>query len=157
EDGGDDLVSPTLRIGLSKVLDGQALAGDLSIEGYCWFDGIQNVSRAGPPRVALLINGKEVSSQWALLPRFEVDAGDWRRGENTVQLVARLASGATAKTPVQTMHYKPPGDGARPKPRDSCRFTAFDPRWDVAMRSRIQNEQNFGERAAAVFTSNGEA
>jgi uncharacterized protein (DUF1800 family) len=157
DDGGDELLSPPLRIGLSRVLDGQVLAGDLTVEGYCWFEGIQNVSRVGPARVTLVINGREVSSQWALLPRFDVDAACWRRGENTVQLVARLASGATARTPVQTLRFKPPGDAPKGRPRESCRFTAADPRWDSGMRSRIQVEQNFGERAAAAFTSNGEA
>jgi uncharacterized protein (DUF1800 family) len=146
-----------VRIGLNRVLDGQLIAGDLTVDGYCWFEGIEANPPVSPPRVTLLINGEAVADQWSASPRFEVAAGSFKNGKNTVQLTARSASGATAKTPVQTMTYARPGDAPKAAARVFERFTVFDPRWDGDVRARIQREQGTRERAAAAFASNGEA
>jgi uncharacterized protein (DUF1800 family) len=161
DEGADDPMgvgtgSP-LRISLNRVLDGQPIAGDLTIDGYCWFNGMEANPPASPPRVTLLINGEAVADQWTASPRFEIAASAFKSGKNTIQLTARTASGTTVKTPIQTMTYARPGDAPKTAPHAYQRFTVFDPRWDGDIRARLQREQGARERAAAAFTSNGEA
>ena len=152
-----DMISASpIRVAFSRPLDSQPLGGDLVIDAYCWFDGIDSIPRTSPPQVRLLINGQEVASQWCNYPRFEIDAGYFKRGTNTIQLTARLAMGGAATTPVQTLTFDPP-EGQTKSFRPTSRFTVFDPHWNDDITSKIQHEQNFRERAAAAFTHDGEA
>ncbi len=159
--GTDDtggLQPSSLRIALSRVLDGQVLGGDLDIDGTCWFERMEANPPGAPPRVALVVNGEVVSEQWAAAPHFLLDAAHLKPGQNTIQLTAQLASGAKAATPIQKLTWDVPSGTPTHAPKQRFeRFTVFDPRWDADIRPRIQRVQGNKERTAAIFNSNATA
>ncbi len=144
-----------LRIGFVRPLDGNILPGLFEVEGRCWWDGSDRVPA---PVVTLMINGEAALVQRTGAPRFWVDPSHFTAGANRVQLVAALDSGATARTPVQTLHWPAAAAvGDRPPARRHRRFSIHDDRWAPDIRQRLRNAHNPKERRAAGFSSNGEA
>jgi uncharacterized protein (DUF1800 family) len=143
-----------LRIGLARPLDGQILPGLLEVEGRCWWI---DAERTPAPDVTLLVNDRPAGEQRSGAPRFWIDPSFFEPGENRIQLVARAASGQTAATPVQTMHWPEAAGQDRLPPRRHRRFTAHDERWDPGIAGMLDAVHRPKERRAIAFYANGQA
>ncbi|MBC7771190.1 MAG: DUF1800 family protein [Pyrinomonadaceae bacterium] len=157
--------SAPLRITFLRPLEGKPLAGELQVEGVCWSEGLaRDIHPSSVPRVTLLVNGTSISTQRSAAPRFLVDPALWTPGVNTVQLLARLDSGITASSPIQSLTWSDPsGESAKRSasnqdsyPRRFERFTIHDERWSPAIKDLLKNEKNPTELRAASLNSNGE-
>ncbi len=143
-----------LRIAFMQPLDGLPAAGPLEVRGMCWAAGVDpRQSPLGTPLVALEVNGETVSEQRAMAPRFRIDGAHWRRGENTVRMIARLASGAEASTPLQRITF-PDFDPPARQPVRMERYTVHHEGWDASLRDHLTSERGPQERFAARFNSN---
>ncbi len=81
-----------VRIALDQVLEGRSVTGDLLVEGQAWTPGVEGGALAAP-RVALLVNGREMGRQRTFAPRFLVDADEFGDGANTIEMVAWVGEG----------------------------------------------------------------
>ncbi|MDI1290380.1 MAG: DUF1800 family protein, partial [bacterium] len=118
-----------LRVAFERPIDGQCVSGDVRISGRIWWPGIESPS-APAPFASLVINNVEVAKQHAAAPVFEPDSSVWTPGRNTVQIIARLADGSVASTPIQTVTWS--GPVAPVESPHWLRFSSRDPAWTKA-------------------------
>jgi len=130
------------RVALSSVFDRQEATGVVSIEGTCFWDA---ADRTRAPLVRLMVNGVEVSSQYAAAPRFKLDPMWLNPGENHVWLESTAHNGLTARSAAQRLVLPTEIAGSRTalqkiqNPRGIARvmrFTMHDPAWSAALRER---------------------
>lgn len=148
-----------LRIAFAEVLDGRSIPGEVEIRGVVWQRGggsDRDAARAPAPRVALLVNGREVAAQHAYAPRFRVDPSLFEPGANTLALSASGAGGLAARTPDQRVVWRGgPRGGGNAAPSSYHRFTIHDPAWCQTTRALRTGEKQPEERASAGLASNG--
>jgi hypothetical protein len=145
------LAPRAVRVALERPLDGAVPAGELAIDGLCWWE--QEAMRA--PRVTLIVNGAELGSQRSAAPHFVIDPGAMSRPDNIVELVATLDNGATDRTPAQHVHAAAIASADQPA-RRYLRFTIHDDGWDEAVTKSLSTDKGPPERRAAAFFSGAE-
>ncbi|MCE9591011.1 MAG: DUF1800 family protein [Planctomycetes bacterium] len=150
---GDDSGEGDVRIAFQRPLHGMPLRGDLLIEGVTWS---RDSDRAGAPTVSLVINGKPVMAQRAPDPRFRVNPGYFHAGENTVQMVARLADGTGGATPAQTVSVDPAAVEAAPA-RRYLRYGIADGAWGASFEGKLSEKDRPKGQPVGFFASNGRA
>lgn len=136
------------RVALTSIFDRQEATGVVTIEGMCSWDA---ADRTRAPLARLMVNGVEVSSQYAATPRFKLDPSWLKPGENSVWLESLAHNGLTARSATQRLMLPTDLVGAgsestahqtaRGKAR-VMRFTMHDPAWSPSLRdrSRLQGE-----------------
>jgi len=143
-----------LRIGLVRPLDGQVLPGLFEIEARAWWESPET---APAPVVSLFVNDVLIAEQRSGAPRFWVDPSCFVAGENRIALVARLDSGAVARTPVQTMSWPAAPDPALAAPaRRHHRYSIHEDAWEPGIKERLENRHYPKERRALILSSEGE-
>jgi uncharacterized protein (DUF1800 family) len=145
------LVDPdVLRVAFTQPYAGDLVPGGLQVRAVAqWAAG--DAGRA--PEVTLLLNGAVHAVQRAPDPRFYIDAPQFAPGTNTLQLVARLDSGAMAFSPVQTVHRKAPKSAAAVV--DAHRFHVHDTRWGAGMARRLRRRGGIPGHSVGQFAGNG--
>lgn len=145
------LVDPdVLRIAFNEPYAGECVPGGLSVRATAqWAAG--GASRA--PEVTLLVNGEIHDTQRAPDPRFYVDAPQFRHGANTLQLIAKLDTGAMAFSPVQTVVRNAPVSTAAVA--DAHRFHVHDTRWGAGMARRLRRLGGVPGHTVGLFARNG--
>jgi uncharacterized protein (DUF1800 family) len=139
-----------LRVAFQRPLEGLPAAGELLVEGLCWWEG----EGVRAPRVELLLDGKAVGVQRSAVPRFILDPSAFGADTCTLQLVATLDNGAQDRTPVQTIRTR--AASAAPV-RRYIRYTAHDDLWDPGTPRSPATEKYPPERAAVTLMANAEA
>lgn len=130
------------RVAFSTIFDRQEASGVVTIEGTCFWDA---ADRTPAPLVRLMVNGVEVSLQYAATPRFKLDPAWLKPGENRVWLESVAHNGLTARSATQRLAL--PMDLARANSASSAaetvvgkarsmRFTMHDPAWSASLRER---------------------
>lgn len=137
-----------VRIALERPLDGAEIAGELAIDGLCWWE--REGMRA--PRVTLVVNGVPRDSQRSAAPHFVIDPAIFPQGDNTIELVATLDSGATDRTPPQHLHAAA-ATTSNQSARRYLRYTVHDDGWDEAVTKSLSTDKGPPERRAAAFFS----
>lgn len=130
------------RVALSTIFDRQEATGVVTIDGACFWDA---ADRTRAPLARLMVNGVEVSSQYAATPRFKLDPAWLKPGENRVWLESVAHNGLTARSATQRLvlpmdlagarSASNVEDAARGKAR-VMRFTMHDPAWSASLRER---------------------
>ncbi|MCP3920607.1 MAG: DUF1800 family protein [bacterium] len=138
---------PGLWVAFRRSFDGLPVNGLLEIGGYCSWVGMEDVPA---PHVSLLLNGETVVRQQAARPVFALDRAAFSEGENTLQLVAELADGRVAETPVQTVHMM--GDSGPAPARDGLRFSVHDERWGGAWDDTLTTQGQEPGQSVALPT-----
>ncbi|MBL0869247.1 MAG: DUF1800 family protein [Phycisphaerales bacterium] len=136
------------RVALTSIFDRQEVTGVVTIEGVCAWDA---ADRTRAPLVRLMVNGVEVSSQYAATVRFKLDPSWLKPGENRVWLESVAHNGLTARSATQRLvlptDLAGPDFGAvseettRGRAR-AVRYTMHDPAWSASLkeRSRLQGD-----------------
>lgn len=148
-----------LRIAFAEVMDGRTVPGEIEIRGTVWQRAGGAADRGGTgaaaPRTALLIDGREVASQYAFAPRFRLRPGQLHPGTNFVSMAAVNAAGMTARTPEQRLSWRDvesAGDGRGGN--GYHRFTVHDPAWSENTRALRSTEKQPEDRISAGMASN---
>ncbi len=145
-----------LRIAFAEVMDGRSLPGEIELRGAVWQSAAdRDAARAQAPRVALLIDGREVASQYAYAPRFRLRPDQLRAGTNFVSMAAVTAAGLTARAPEQRLSWRDHedvGDGRGGSAH--YRFTVHDPAWSENTRALRSTEKQPEDRISAGLHSN---
>lgn len=143
------VLSPTgsMRVAFRRIFDGETISGPVVIRGVAWGPNL----KTNAPRVELRVNGKPIMSEQFVDQYFSVPLAAFHQGENTFQLCATEANGATVLSPVQKLILDGKAqEGAIPR---RFRFSTLDPAWDPSLRERLQDNDGW----AAQFSTNGEA
>ncbi len=161
------LAPAPLRVAFTHNLDSLPAAGELQIDALCAWTGQRAPRPSPPPRVSLLVNNIPVATQRSASPRFIIDPRAWTPGDNTVELIARLDSGHTARTPVHRITWTPPSapsptsaPATDPDPNPTAyfrrfeRFTIHDQGWDPSIKPLLQSANYPSESLAAALNSN---
>lgn len=149
-----------LRIAFAEVMDGRVLPGEIEIRGVVWQragggPGERDAARAPAPRVSLLIDGREVASQYSYTPRFRLRPDQLQPGTNALSLAAVNAAGATARTPEQRLTWRDTEDVNDGRGANGyLRFTMHDPAWSENARALRSTEKQPEERISAGMASN---
>ena len=148
-----------LRIAFSEVLDGRSVPGEIEIRGAVWQRAGGAADRGGTgaaaPRVVLLIDGREVASQYSYSPRFRLRPDQLRAGTNFVSLAAVSESGMTARTPEQRLRWQDSeAAGVGRGVNAYHRFTVHDPAWSENTRTLRSTEKQPEDRISAGMASN---
>ncbi|MCC6322543.1 MAG: DUF1800 family protein [Phycisphaerales bacterium] len=146
-----------LRVAFEQRMDGREVAGDLDVRAAAWWPGSREVKQAGNvPRITLLLNGEAVASQMSVATRFVIPWGSLRAGENTLQMIGRMAGGDEVRTPVQRV-LRPGvagGDGSSAASSAAPqRFTVHEPGWSRASSNRVTDKQRAPERVCMAMCS----
>jgi len=145
-----------LRVAFAEVMDHRTLPGEIELRGVVWQRAAErDVANADVPRVALMIEGREVASQYSYSPRFRLRPEQLHAGTNFVYMVVRSASGDSARTPDQRLSWRGYEDlGFEPVMDSYRRFTLHDPAWSENARSLQTGEKQPEERTSAGMHSN---
>ncbi len=134
----------------AQPIDGRVIHGTLDVLGrVVWRDRDEDPA----PRVTLMLNGEPVASQVSRNPRFRVQRGALRGGENTFYLRAASPSGQRADSVPQTVsladwvNVELENQDAAPE-GIAHRFSVMDPRWED-LRRVTRNRQG-DDRVAEV-------
>ena len=87
-----------ISVAFDRPLNGLPVNGRLVLEGFCRWD---DPERIPAPHIELILNGEVVGRQQAAKPAFALDRSALAPGPNDLQLVARLADGRSARTPLR--------------------------------------------------------
>ena len=80
---------------------------------------------------------------------FVIDRSELEPGDNRLQLVARLADGRRAVTPVQSVRATGPTKLAGARRRDVHRFSVLDPHWHTEIAQHLTEEDQLPGQAVA--------
>lgn len=144
-----------LRVAFADVPDGRAIPGTVEVNGLVWW---RRMGNSAGPKVELLVNGTAVAGQHSAAPRFWLDPAHLKPGDNTLELVATLDDGTTARTPPQRVAWRPPWkDAAARRPMPFLRFTLREPAWQADARKAMTTDGDCPDKLSARFGSNGTA
>ncbi|MEM6821541.1 MAG: DUF1800 family protein [Verrucomicrobiota bacterium] len=146
-----DEIAKSLAVSFLDVFDRKPIAGPLTIRAQAFYKGINKKSNR-PPRVALLVNGKELQHQYARYPVFKLATDRFKAGNNLIQLVAKH-QGKLVSSQTQTVRFQT-SESHKTESYETLVFKPRDPAWGERMEKRLSRHQRKEGDYKALFQAN---